>query len=92
MTTNILYIQPFESFGKVRFLTECLPRISSYLNSRKNELDDEIEEEYLDLRCENLPSYWPEYIDEYRKALKELLCGIYKRFKFDIVAISCYTS
>ena len=92
MTTNILYIQPFESFGNVRFLTECLPRISSYLNSKRSELEYNIEEEYLDLRCENLPRYCPENIDSYREDLKELLCSIYERFKFDIAAISCYTS
>ncbi len=94
---RILYIQPtvflhiwFEN--RPHFCTEPFLRISNYLNSKKSELGGEIEEEYLDLRIEDLPKYYPENVNNYRKALKKLLCDIYKRFQFDIVAISCYTS
>ncbi len=89
---RILYLQPFESWGKAHFCTEPFIRISNYLNSKKHKINGEIEEEYVDLRIEGLPHYWPEEIGEYRDALRNLLKKIYKRFKFDIAAISCYTS
>lgn len=92
MSLKILYIQPFEFFGDIRFLTDSFLRISNYLNSRKSEIEGDFEEEYLDLRVEGLPNYFPEYLGTYRKILKELMIKIYERFPFGIVAISCYTS
>ncbi len=89
---RILYLQPFEFFGDINFLTESFLRISNYLNSKKSELGGEIEEEYLDLRIEGLPKYYPENIENYRKNLRDLLITLYERFRFNIVAISCYTS
>lgn len=92
MPTKILYIQPTESFGDMRFLSESFLRISNYLNSRIDELQDIIKEEYLDLRFENLPLFCPETILQFRMALKNLLLKIYKSFEFNIAAICCYTS
>ncbi|MBD3343026.1 MAG: hypothetical protein GF353_28270 [Candidatus Lokiarchaeota archaeon] len=89
---KILYLQPFEYFGDTRFLTESFLRISNYLNSKKEELNIDIEEEYLDLRFEGLPLYCPENLNEYRLELKNLLLNTFERFNFEICAISCYTS
>ena len=89
---RILYLQPFEFFGDPNFLTESFPRISNYLNSRKSEIDGKIEEEYLDLRIEVSTKYCPENIENYRKQLRDLLKNFYEGFRFNIVAISCYTS
>jgi len=89
---RILYVHPYLFFCFVpQVCTEPFIRFSNYLNSKKSELDGDFQEEYLDLRIENLPDYWPENIDKYRKKLKKILCEIYERFKFDIVAISCYS-
>ena len=92
MTVKILYIQPTESFGDKRFLTESFLRISNYLNSKKNELRCEVKETYLDLRFEDLPVYSPETLKEFRLALKALLTDLYEEFSFNIAAIGCYTS
>ncbi|MFX1393096.1 MAG: B12-binding domain-containing radical SAM protein [Promethearchaeota archaeon] len=95
---RILYIFPFEfphgpkPYLFFHFCAEPFLRISNYLNSRKNELIGEIHEEYLDLRQEGLPFYCPKNIDKYRTSLENLLSNIYKRFKFDIVAITCLSS
>jgi radical SAM superfamily enzyme YgiQ (UPF0313 family) len=67
-------------------------RISNYLNSRKNQFNELIEEEYIDLRYENLPHFSPKNIKIYRNKLKKTLIEYYKRYQFDILAISCYTS
>ncbi|MBD3212317.1 MAG: hypothetical protein GF311_06895 [Candidatus Lokiarchaeota archaeon] len=89
---KILYIYPFESFGKPSFLVNFL-RISNYLNSKKSSFNDvSIREEYLDLRFENLPKFIPENQNLYRKKLNTLLCQTKKEFDFDLVAISCYSS
>ncbi|MFX1393815.1 MAG: B12-binding domain-containing radical SAM protein [Promethearchaeota archaeon] len=89
---RILYVHPYLFFCfSPQICAEPFLRFSNYLNSRKNELNGEIREEYLDLRIEPLPNYWPENIENYRYALKELLSGIYKRFKFDVIAISCFS-
>ncbi|MFX0073642.1 MAG: cobalamin-dependent protein, partial [Candidatus Hermodarchaeota archaeon] len=91
MSLKILYCQPKESFGDTRFLTSFL-RISNYLNSKKEKLNGEIEEEYIDLRYEDLPSYCPESLPEFREKLENLILNIYKRFRFDVLAITCFTS
>ena len=67
-------------------------RISNYLNSMKHKIGGSIEEEYLDLGFEALPKFIPENIKEYREKLKKLLLEYKKRFPFELVAISCYTS
>ena len=88
---KILYLYPFEFSGDPNLSCNLL-RVSNYLNSRKSELGGEIEEEYLDLRMEELPPFNPEYIDEYRIRLRELLQALYRRFEFNVVAITCQTS
>ena len=91
-TKRILYVQPYLFFCfSPQICTEPFIRLSNYINSRKNELKAEIQEEYLDLRLEDIPDYFPKNIDSYRKILKKILNNIYIRFKFDVVAISCYT-
>ncbi|TFG24922.1 MAG: radical SAM protein [Promethearchaeota archaeon] len=91
-TKRILYIHPYLFFCfSPQICTEPFIRFSNYLNSKKTELNGDIQEEYLDLRIEPQLDYWPANIDEYRNALKELLYNIYERFKFDIAAISCYS-
>ncbi|MHA1490786.1 MAG: B12-binding domain-containing radical SAM protein [Promethearchaeota archaeon] len=86
-----MYIYPYAFWGSSNFLLNFI-RISNYLNSRKKELNGKIKEEYLDLRFENLSNFVPNNIENYRNELKKLLKGIYRRFKFNLVAISCYTS
>lgn len=88
---RILYIYPYESFDNPIVMSHLL-RISNYINSRKEELEVNIEEQYLDLRHEGLPKFIPQNLISYRKSLRKLLCDIYIDFQFDIVAISCYTS
>ena len=88
---KILYIHPEELKNRYYFLSGIL-RISNYLNSRKHELASNIEEEYLDLRFEKLPPFSHKLIQRYRKKLKNLLLETYKRFKFNLIAISCYSS
>ncbi len=92
MTVKILYIQPAETFGDKRFLTESFLRISNYLNSKKDELKCEVKESYLDLRFEDLPEYCPENLTEFRSALKTLISDLYEEFSFNVAAICCYTS
>ncbi len=91
MKLKILYIYPYETWGTPNILSAIL-RISNYLNSRKVELEGSIKERYLDLRHENLPDFTPNDLQSYRKNLKKLLKKIYRRFKFKIVAIACYSS
>ena len=91
MDLRILYVYPFEYWGRDDFLVS-LVRISNYLNSRKKELKGEIQEEYIDLRFENLPFFCPENIEQYREKLIDVLKKIYERFEFNLVAISCFTS
>jgi len=88
---KILYIHPYAYWANSHLLLNFL-RISNYLNSRKNMLKCPIEERYLDLRHEDLPNFSPNRIDVYRKVLQTLLLDIYTKFKFNIIAISCYTS
>jgi radical SAM superfamily enzyme YgiQ (UPF0313 family) len=88
---KILYIYPYESYGKSNFLINFI-RISNYLNSRASKLNGQIEEEYLDLRFEKLPKFIPKNLNEYRLKLAVLLNKISKRFAFNVVAISCYSS
>ncbi len=88
---KILYIHPYEFWGTTDILPSFI-RISNYLNSRRKELNGSIKEKYLDFRYENLPEFAPENIVLYRFELKKLLTKIYKRFKFNLVAISCYGS
>lgn len=91
MNLRILYIYPFESFGFPGIISSFI-RISNYLNSRKYHLNGTFQEEYLDLRHEKLPEFIPKNRVHYRLELKNLLTRLYRRFKFDIVAISCYSS
>jgi len=86
---EILYIYPFESYGFPSLLNNFI-RISNFLNSKKKELEGSIEEEYLDLRYENLPNFIPKNIEKYRIELTKLLKQIYSRFEFNLAAISCY--
>ncbi|MBY9007572.1 MAG: cobalamin-dependent protein [Candidatus Lokiarchaeota archaeon] len=88
---KILYIHPYAFWANSHLLLNFL-RISNYLNSKQQELKIPIEENYIDLRHENLPKFIPKMIDHYRIALKKLLNEIYNEFPFDLVAISCYTS
>ena len=81
---KILYLYPFEFSGDPNLSCNLL-RVSNYLNSRKSELGGEIEEEYLDLRMEELPPFNPEHIDEYRISLRELFQVLYRRFEFNVV-------
>ncbi|TFF99165.1 MAG: hypothetical protein EU542_09295 [Promethearchaeota archaeon] len=64
------------------------------MNSRKDELNGYFEERYLDLRFEEqLPSFYcPENVVEFREKLRILLLEIYKDFKFNVLAITCFTS
>ena len=87
---KILYIYPYESYGTPFLLTNFI-RISNYLNSKKEDLNVLLEEEYLDLRYENLPKYIPENLISYRIKLNELLLEVYKKQNFNLVAISCYS-
>jgi radical SAM superfamily enzyme YgiQ (UPF0313 family) len=86
---KILYIYPYESYG-TPFLLNNFIRISNFLNSKKEELKGDISEEYLDLRYEDLPKYIPKNLKIYRTRLKDLLAEIFKRYEFNLTAISCY--
>ncbi|TXT59149.1 MAG: putative Radical SAM superfamily protein [Promethearchaeota archaeon] len=90
---KLLYIITQEiGESEVEFLAPIpVCRISNYLNSRKDELTDSIEELLIDLRCE-LPEFIPEQVGDYRAALSNLLCSCYKFYPFELVAISCYGS
>ena len=88
---KILYIYPHEPQNLMEFLSGFI-RISNYLNSRKNEIKCSIEEEYLDLRFEGLPPFYPENIIFYRNELRKLLEKTHNSFEFNIVAILCYSS
>jgi len=91
MKLKILYVYPYETWGTPNILSAFL-RISNYLNSRKKELNGSIKERYLDLRHENIPKFTPNNLESYRNNLNKLLKKIYKRFKFKLVAIACYSS
>jgi len=91
MKLRILYIYPFETYGFPGIISSFI-RISNYLNSRKHLLNGTFQEEYLDLRHEGLLKFIPENLVNYRLELKNLLTNLFYRFKFDIVAISCYSS
>ncbi len=86
---KILYIYPFESYG-TPFLLNSFIRISNFLNSKEKELNGLVDEKYLDLRYENLPEFIPKNLQIYRNKLRKLLKENYKKFKFNLVAISCY--
>ncbi len=88
---KILYIYPHEPQNFVEFLSGFI-RMSNHLNSRKDELEGLISEQYLDLRFENLPEFTEEKIEIYREELRILLKKIYDEFNFDVVAILCYSS
>jgi radical SAM superfamily enzyme YgiQ (UPF0313 family) len=51
-----------------------------------------IKEDYLDLRFEGLPPFYPENIENYRYELRNLLERVYKSFEFNVVALLCYSS
>jgi radical SAM superfamily enzyme YgiQ (UPF0313 family) len=93
MALNILYLFPNDFYGLANnsFLT-VFNRISNYLHSKPTIEKRRIEEEYLDLRHEKLPSYLPENINKYRKEAEKILLEVYSNFPFHIVAISCYSS
>ncbi len=93
MGINILYIFPTDSWGQYNnaFLLWVI-RLSDFLHKNKEILNCKIEEEYIDLRHENLPEYTPENLVIYRRSLKNLFEKLFTRFAFDIVAISCYSS
>ncbi|TFF87285.1 MAG: radical SAM protein, partial [Promethearchaeota archaeon] len=89
---NILYILTEEIGNSEIYVPSPIIRISNYLNSRKIELKNEIREEFIDLRLEKLPKFYPKNIDKYKNKLEILLTKLYKSFHFDVVAISCYSS
>ncbi len=92
MTFRILYIHTYSFWEREECIMSIFYRISNYLNSRKNELNDKIEEEYIDLGYEPLPKFSLDGIELYRKKLRDLLISNYPNFRFDIVLISCYSS
>ncbi|TXT59386.1 MAG: putative Radical SAM superfamily protein [Promethearchaeota archaeon] len=95
MKLDILYIFPFDFYGyrtvHNSFLT-IFNRISNYIHSKEVPPGCKIQEEYVDLRYEDLPAYTPENIDVYRQKLEKILLHIYSGFPFDMVSISCYSS
>lgn len=88
---KILYLYPEEFWGQSNLMV-IFNRISNYLNMNINTSNKEIKEEFIDLRNESLPKFSLETNKEYREALKKKLQEKYNQFKFDLVAISCYSS
>jgi len=86
---RIVYIYPYESVGK-KFCLPGILRIQNYLNSKVDELNGFILEEYIDLKNENLPKYIPDNLENYREALYTLLNTLYNKFEFNIVLISTF--
>ncbi len=91
---KILYIQPSGLWGimKQGEFGYHIPRISNYLNFRKAELNENIQESYLDFRFEKVPKYIPQNLDSYHKSLEAILKNVYRSFEFNVAAISCYCS
>ena len=83
---------PNESYGYKNHLLLGFIRISNFLNFKKDELNDSIKEDFLDLRFEGLPQFTPKNLRKYRRKLRKLLKRYYKKFSFDCIGISCYTS
>ncbi|MHA1670462.1 MAG: B12-binding domain-containing radical SAM protein [Promethearchaeota archaeon] len=88
---SILYVHPCHHDNQ-NYLLSGILRISNYLNSKKVLLKQEIQEEYIDLRLEDLPKFSYEAIEDYRKGLKDLLINMRNNVDFDVVAISCFSS
>lgn len=65
-------------------------RISNYLNYLKDELLDDIDEKYLDLRFEEISNYDPNDPNSFLKDFEQIFRSKFK--KFDLIAISCYSS
>ncbi|MFX0080148.1 MAG: B12-binding domain-containing radical SAM protein [Candidatus Hodarchaeota archaeon] len=89
---RIMYLFPQETGKGPNAIYTFFLRISNYLNSRKEELSVGIDEIYIDLRYEDITSFNFHNLDLYLKELKSLLEEIYNEFRFDLVAISCYSS
>ncbi len=88
---KILYIHSYSFWRKDSIMT-IFYRISNYLNSKKDQLNGIIEEEYLDLEYEKLPEFTLKNLKNYRIEVTKLLNKIYERFNFNLVLISCYSS
>lgn len=89
---NILYLEPEQIRPENINLLSGFNRISNFLNMKIKKLSGSIQEEFVKLDFENLPSFVPKNIQEYRSALKRLLDRLYTKFHFNLVAISCYSS
>lgn len=92
---NILYLQPKEvgNARNIEFADQTgtyFLRISNYLNSHNDELAESINEEYLDLRCENVAKYNPKEASPFIRDFKRLIRD--KNYDLDLVAISSYSS
>lgn len=92
MTFRILYIHSYSLWYSRSGIMSIFYRISNYLHSKQNKLDEKFEEEYLDLDYEDLPKFTKENLEGYRSELRDLLQDLYGRFPFDVVFISCYDS
>ncbi|TFF99384.1 MAG: hypothetical protein EU541_05035 [Promethearchaeota archaeon] len=92
MTFRILYLSSYSFWRRKDCILSVFYRISNYLNSRKDDLDEEIEEEYVDLEYEDLPEFSIENIEVYREEVKKLIEKIKRDFNFDLALISCYSS
>ncbi|TFF98891.1 MAG: radical SAM protein [Promethearchaeota archaeon] len=88
---KILYICPQTFYGEEVFLATFI-RISNFLNAHLDEIPMEIEEEYVDLRFEDLPQYSSKNKKAFRESLSSFLSNLYENFPFDLVAIGCFTS
>jgi hypothetical protein len=89
---RIMYIFPQEVGNGPNAIYTYFLRISNYLNLRKDELNINLDEIYVDLRFEDLPPFNSQNSDLYLKELKILINKIFNDFPFDLVAISCYSS
>ena len=87
---RLLYLYPAENSDFSHFIIGII-RMSNYLNSRRTEIQGGLEEKYLDLRFEKLRDYSEENLRQYREECLILLQNFYKKFPFDVVAISCYS-
>jgi len=89
MTLKIAYINPY-NFDLNPTFPNGVIRISNFLNSKRNEFKEDLEEDYLDLRFEKLPEFSKGNIENYRNRLISFLKEYYEGFSFNIVAIACY--
>ncbi|MFW9820481.1 MAG: B12-binding domain-containing radical SAM protein [Candidatus Thorarchaeota archaeon] len=89
---RIIYIFPQEIGKGPNAIYTYFLRISNFLNSKRERLPVKIDEIYIDLRFEELPSFNFQNLDLYLKSLKNLMNKVYNDFPFELVAISCYSS